>query len=144
MFIACAKKPPIVVSMPTELQHINNHIPDQNETIISLEPPSWTIYFDFNSSVMKETRKIISIGDYMLKNGGQAYVYGYASEEGEEGYNLALGSRRAQAVRDYLMAYGIAETCVTWKSYGESNPVSMEPEKIYLNRRVEIKIEGVE
>ncbi|MTW08735.1 OmpA family protein, partial [Streptococcus pneumoniae] len=67
---------------------------------------------------------------------------GYASEEGTDEYNLALGARRAQAVRDYLEAYGVPVDRISWRSFGEENPVTTDPDKIKLHRRVEIKIEG--
>jgi peptidoglycan-associated lipoprotein len=51
-------------------------------------------------------------------------VAGNADERGTETYNLALGQRRADAARDYLVAQGVASTRVSTISYGKSCPVA--------------------
>jgi peptidoglycan-associated lipoprotein len=51
-------------------------------------------------------------------------VAGNADERGTEVYNLALGLRRADAARDYLVAQGVAPLRITVKSYGKDCPVA--------------------
>ena len=51
-------------------------------------------------------------------------VEGHADERGTREYNLALGERRANAVRDYLMTYGISGKRVSVISYGKERPVN--------------------
>ena len=51
------------------------------------------------------------------------WVAGNCDERGTEEYNLALGERRANADRDYLVAHGIARTRIETISYGKSRPV---------------------
>ena len=52
-------------------------------------------------------------------------VEGHADERGTREYNLALGARRAQAVRDYLVSRGIAATRIRTISYGKERPVAV-------------------
>ena len=51
-------------------------------------------------------------------------VEGHADERGTREYNLALGERRANAVKDYLMTYGISGNRVSVISYGKERPVN--------------------
>ena len=51
-------------------------------------------------------------------------IEGHADERGTREYNLALGERRANAVKDYLMTYGISGTRLSTISYGKERPVN--------------------
>ena len=51
-------------------------------------------------------------------------VEGHADERGTREYNLALGERRANAVKDYLMPYGISGSRISVISYGKERPVN--------------------
>ncbi|HQT76168.1 MAG: peptidoglycan-associated lipoprotein [Rhodospirillales bacterium 20-64-7] len=51
------------------------------------------------------------------------WVAGNCDERGTEEYNLALGQRRANADREYLVAHGIARTRIETISYGKSRPI---------------------
>ena len=55
----------------------------------------------------------------------QFTVEGHADERGTREYNIALGARRAQTVRDYLAARGIAVTRMRTISYGKERPVAV-------------------
>ena len=48
---------------------------------------------------------------------------GHADERGTREYNLALGERRANAAKDYLMTYGVSSDRITVISYGKERPV---------------------
>ena len=50
-------------------------------------------------------------------------IEGHADERGTREYNLALGERRANAVKDYLMTYGISSSRISVISYGKERPV---------------------
>ena len=50
-------------------------------------------------------------------------IEGHADERGTREYNLALGERRANAARDYLMTYGISGKRISVISYGKEKPV---------------------
>jgi peptidoglycan-associated lipoprotein len=52
-------------------------------------------------------------------------IEGHADERGTREYNIALGARRAQAVRDYLASRGIAATRMRTISYGKERPVAV-------------------
>src|SRR6478752_8345947 len=55
----------------------------------------------------------------------QFTVEGHADERGTREYNIALGARRAQAVRDYLMARGVSASRMHTISYGKERPVAV-------------------
>jgi peptidoglycan-associated lipoprotein len=52
-------------------------------------------------------------------------IEGHADERGTREYNIALGARRAQNVRDYLMAHGVSPTRIQTISYGKERPVAV-------------------
>ena len=67
-------------------------------------------------------------------------ISGHADERGTREYNLALGQRRAEAVRDYLILNGINKNRINVKSFGEEKPlVNGSDERSWArNRRAEI------
>jgi peptidoglycan-associated lipoprotein len=56
---------------------------------------------------------------------GQFTVEGHADERGTREYNIALGARRAQVMRDYLVSRGIAVSRMRTISYGKERPVAV-------------------
>ena len=61
---------------------------------------------------------------YLRKNKNlNVTIEGHADERGTREYNLALGERRANAAKDYLMTYGISENRISVISYGKERPV---------------------
>ena len=79
--------------------------------------------------------------DYLRKNKDLNVVLeGHADERGTREYNLALGQRRAEAVRDYLTLNGINKKRINVKSFGEEKPlVNGSDERSWArNRRAEI------
>jgi len=52
-------------------------------------------------------------------------IEGHADERGTREYNIALGARRAQTVRDYLIAHGVAANRMRTISYGKERPVAL-------------------
>lgn len=71
-------------------------------------------------------------------------VQGHADERGTTEYNLALGQRRAEAVKDRMVRMGIAGSRLTTVSYGEERPlVSASNESAWSqNRRAEFRVLG--
>tara|TARA_B100000579_G_scaffold396804_1_gene375907 strand:- start:2421 stop:2867 length:447 start_codon:yes stop_codon:yes gene_type:complete len=62
---------------------------------------------------------------WLRKNGKiSVTIEGHADERGTREYNLALGERRANAVKDYLMTYGISGKRLSVISYGKERPVN--------------------
>ena len=86
-----------------------------------------TVYFDFDSSVIKtgEKPKVSAVADYLKGNMAKAVrIEGNCDERGTEEYNRSLGERRALAVREELVRLGIDPTRVDTKSWGKDNPAN--------------------
>ncbi len=91
----------------------------------SLFPP---VYFAYDSSQVnpEEAGKCEQVANYLLKGKGSGVIVeGHADERGSREYNLALGERRALAVRDYLISLGVDPAVIQTKSYGEEMPDDM-------------------
>jgi peptidoglycan-associated lipoprotein len=84
-----------------------------------------TIYFDFDSSAIKgEYNDLIAAhAKYLVGNPSiRVRLEGNTDERGSREYNIGLGERRAQAVRQALMLQGVADSQITTVSYGEERP----------------------
>src|ERR1039458_6722732 len=84
-----------------------------------------TVYFDFDSSVLKaaEKPKVSAVADYLKANSAAAVkVEGNCDERGTEEYNRSLGERRALAVREELIRLGVDPTRADTISYGKDKP----------------------
>ena len=82
-------------------------------------------FFDFDKSALREDQKAaLNEGVAWLKAnpGVKITVEGHCDERGTSEYNLALGERRAKAVKDYLVAGGIAADRIAAISYGKERP----------------------
>jgi peptidoglycan-associated lipoprotein len=91
----------------------------------SLFPP---VFFAYDSSQVnpEEAGKCEQVASYLKKGKGQGVIVeGHADERGSREYNLALGERRALAVRDYLISLGVDSAVIQTKSYGEEMPENM-------------------
>ena len=102
------------------------------------------IYFDFDSSeVRPEDQDLVARHAMQLtdKSFFNVRLEGHADERGSREYNIGLGERRAQAVRQMLMIQGVGAAQIQTVSFGEERPESMgSSESDYAqNRRVEIK-----
>ena len=105
------------------------------------------IYFDYDeSSLTDDTRDKLSRNADLLKSNARfsVTIEGHADERGTNEYNLALGERRANAVRDYLTSLGVAGDRLRTISYGEERPVCTETAESCWsqNRRVHMIITG--
>jgi peptidoglycan-associated lipoprotein len=102
----------------------------------------YIVYFDFDRSTIRsaEQSKIEVVADHLKSNPShKVKVEGHADERGTEGYNLALGERRALSVRDYLINLGISPDRVGTSSFGESMPAQLGQNEAAwaANRRAE-------
>ncbi len=101
------------------------------------------VYFDFDQAVLKpETRAILlAHADRLKANPRQVRLEGHTDERGTREYNMALGERRANAVRDFLVLQGVSRNSLEVISYGEERPVAHgSNESAWAqNRRVEIR-----
>ncbi|MFO1188570.1 MAG: peptidoglycan-associated lipoprotein Pal [Alphaproteobacteria bacterium] len=83
------------------------------------------VFFDFDKFDLKpEARAIVDKQAAWLKANPRVTVTieGHADERGTREYNLALGERRANAVRSYLLALGIEANRISTVSYGKERP----------------------
>jgi len=83
------------------------------------------VFFDFDKSAIKDDQKALMNEDVTwLKQNAAAKVTieGHCDERGTSEYNLALGERRAKAVKDYLIAAGVAADRIATVSYGKERP----------------------
>ena len=101
-----------------------------------------TVYFGFNdASLTDESRTALNNNAEYLRNheGVRIQVEGHCDSRGSTEYNLALGERRAMAVRKYLVKLGVNPTRLEIISYGEERPVdpAQNEEAWSQNRRAE-------
>ena len=85
------------------------------------------VYFDFDSySIRSDASRILAAQAAWLSRYPQVQVRieGNADERGTREYNLALGARRAEAVRSFLIANGIPASRIDTISYGKERPVA--------------------
>ena len=85
------------------------------------------VFFATNESILttKSRDTLRKQAAWMRKNSDLTFVIeGHADERGTREYNLALGERRANAARDYLMTYGISGKRISTISYGKEKPVN--------------------
>lgn len=101
------------------------------------------VYFDFDSSAIKsEYRRVVEAhANYLASRRGTTITLeGHADERGSREYNLALGERRALAVRRQMVLLGASASQIRSVSYGEERPVmeGHDEQSYAVNRRVEI------
>ena len=84
------------------------------------------VFFATNESVLttRSRETLRKQATWLRENSGITVVLeGHADERGTREYNLALGERRANAAKDYLMTYGISASRISVISYGKERPV---------------------
>ena len=104
-----------------------------------------TVYFDFDQSTISgaERGKLTAVAEWFKSNPGHSlFLAGHADKRGTPEYNRALGERRADAVREYLVGLGLPAGALFTNSYGSDRPaVDGDTEEAYAkNRRVEIGV----
>jgi peptidoglycan-associated lipoprotein len=86
------------------------------------------VFFDFDKSALKDEGKATLdrqagwLGKFPQNN---VQIAGNTDERGTEEYNIALGQRRANSARDYLVAKGVASSRITTISYGKDRPTAL-------------------
>ena len=92
----------------------------------TVKSPVSDINFDFDSSSIRpDAREILKVNaDYLLKHRVSSIVVeGHCDERGTDEYNMALGQRRAQETKNYLVNLGINESIIKTISYGKERPL---------------------
>ena len=85
------------------------------------------VFFATNESVLTTASRetLRKQAAWLRKNSDVTIVLeGHADERGTREYNLALGERRANAAKDYLMTYGVSGKRISVISYGKEKPVN--------------------
>lgn len=98
-----------------------------------------TVFFEFNSSSLTDSEKeILNLHADFWKNNGEPslVVEGHCDERGTREYNLALGERRANAVKKYLVSKGVAASKIDTISYGKERPLAIgEGQEVWSKNR---------
>lgn len=104
---------------------------------IHFETDEHTINGEQNIAILKKIAQ-------HLKNNPKIYLYveGHCDQRGTESYNQALGTKRANAVREFLIRNGVDAEHVHTVSYGKEKPVvrNLDDQSLRKNRRSEFKI----
>ena len=116
------------------------------------EPPKEEIFvfdsgrlnFDFDKSVVKPQyfELLRNVKDYAEQNDLRLTIIGHTDSKGTDAYNMALGMRRAVAVRDKLIEFGLDPSRIlSVESRGESEPIAPNDTEQgrFENRRIEFK-----
>lgn len=103
------------------------------------------VFFEFDSWRIKDRGKLILSADakWLKANLHKAVtIEGHCDERGTQAYNLVLGEKRAQAVRNYLVELGVQREQVSITSYGKTRPFCFDRnEDCYqLNRRAHMAV----
>jgi len=104
------------------------------------------IYFDFDSAALPMmAREVLKRkGDFVFEMvEASIIIEGHCDERGTEAYNIALGDRRAESAKAFLVDLGVDPALITTISYGEERPVdsASNPEAWAKNRRAHFIVE---
>jgi peptidoglycan-associated lipoprotein len=103
------------------------------------------IHFDFDKYDLKPKAMMIldEKASYLREHPEvRVLIEGHCDERGTNEYNLALGDRRANSAKNYLVRSGVAESRITTISYGEEQPLCMEKAEScwWRNRRAQFQV----
>jgi peptidoglycan-associated lipoprotein len=100
-------------------------------------------YFEFDKAVLSDDSRValIAHAQFMKQYPSTIRLEGHADERGTREYNMALGERRAIAVKEFLVMQGVSESAIEVVSYGEERAASFGSNAAAwrMNRRVELK-----
>ncbi|MEM9878393.1 MAG: peptidoglycan-associated lipoprotein Pal [Pseudomonadota bacterium] len=130
---------PIVEAEPVYEEPEPTTIPGSLEDLIETVG-SDRVFFEFDSSSLTaDAREVLTRQATWMRRfpAVSIRIEGHADERGTREYNLALGSRRANAVKNYLVALGVSDSQVDTISYGKERPAALGsgPEAWAKNRR---------
>lgn len=121
-----------------------NTVPAEPMRNVSTTEPLETIYFDYDRSAIRpdQVANMEKNLKYLQDNAdANAQIIGHTDDRGTNEYNMVLGMHRAEAVRDWLVAKGIASSRLDIQSRGEEEPAAQgqNEEAWAKNRRAEVK-----
>ena len=124
-------------------QPVPEPVPDEPvKEIFNLD--SGRLNFDFDKSVDKPQyfELLRNVKDYVEQNNLKILIIGHTDSKGTDAYNMALGMRRAVAVRDKLLEFGLDPARIVGvESRGESQPIAPNDtdEGRFQNRRIQFE-----
>jgi peptidoglycan-associated lipoprotein len=101
-------------------------------------PELKTVLFAFDKADLRpeDAALLDQSAEWLKGNDMLVLIEGHADERGTNEYNLALGERRAKAIRDYLIGKGIAADRINTVSYGEERPIcTLKTEDCFTQNR---------
>lgn len=115
------------------------------ETAAAREILEARVHFDYDRSAIRsdaEQRLMQKVAVMRANPEVRIRIEGHTDERGSIEYNLALGQRRAESARDYLVNFGIAANRIETVSWGEDRPLvrASNEEAWAMNRRAEFRI----
>ncbi len=127
---------------PTGQGIVRNELTDPNSPLSKR-----SVFFDYDSNAVKdEYRSLVTTHSrYMAdKRDSRIRIEGNCDERGSREYNLALGQRRAEAVKKVMTVLGVSDGRIETTSYGEEKPVALGHDEASWaqNRRADIKYAG--
>ena len=109
----------------------------------SVNSADTVFYFAFDKAVLSDDSRaaLIENAQFLMSNPRAVRLEGHADERGTREYNMALGERRANAVKDFMILQGVSGTMIEVVSYGEERAASFGSNAAAwsMNRRVELK-----
>ena len=152
LIVGCAHrrglKQPVVAS--TEATSVDRDVDsgmpvDERDAVEQLEANFSRVHFAFDSSLLTEEggARLDENARILAAHPGLVVeIQGHADARGTTGYNLALGSMRAQAARSRLMVRGVSSERLPTVTYGEERPrvAGDDPRSLAENRRVEFRV----
>ena len=130
LLAACSHKPVdnggAVVTPPTTTTTTTGIVPGSQEDLVANVGDR--VFFALNKSTLSEDaqKTLGKQADFLAKYpADKIQIAGNADERGTEEYNLALGNRRANAARDFLVAKGVSASRITTISYGKDRPTAL-------------------
>jgi len=119
--------PAPVVIPPDPAVTANSSDPMSNASVVDInkDSPLRAVYFAYDSDALDDTARstMTTNAEVMRKYGTWIVtIEGHCDERGTAEYNLALGDRRAQVVRNYMVSLGVAADRLKTVSYGSEFP----------------------
>jgi peptidoglycan-associated lipoprotein len=147
MLVSCAKKQTVNTKEPTKPQaEVVAAAPASDEQNQKIKVEFKAVYFDLDSYAIRDDAKPLLVAASKALAGSPSIkltLGGHCDERGTAEYNLALGDKRANAVKEYLINLGVHRSRLTSVSYGKEQPVSFghDENSWSRNRRVEFIIQ---
>jgi outer membrane protein OmpA-like peptidoglycan-associated protein len=151
---ASQEQPALAASLEPEPVRVENPHADANGSSLTIsqsiirtcnlpDAPEEAPQFDYDQAALRPRGMGIlrDVADCMQNGslkGKSITIIGFADPRGTEDYNHALGMRRANATRDFLVSQGVAGERITVRSRGEADAVGTDPLSWQLDRRVEV------